>query len=200
MRLADVTPLNPWTTRAVRIDEVTREMDGVSTYQLRFIVPSSADEYHFSPGQFNMLYLPGVGESAVSMSGNPNGNDSWIHTVRVAGNVTRTLAGLDIGDTLGLRGPFGKGWPVSELKGCDVVIVAGGLGMAPLRPLIYELMARREEVGKIWLICGARSAEGLLYSKEWENWRRKGIDVQLTVDIPNTLWEGHIGVVTVRPP
>jgi NAD(P)H-flavin reductase len=190
---------NPWLTRTVRIANVNAEAEGVSTYRLEFDGPQDAGAYRFIPGQFNMLYLPGVGESAISMSGDPDGGNGagWIHTVRVAGNVTKTLAGLGRGDTLGLRGPFGAGWPVNELAGQDVVVVAGGLGLAPLRPLIYHLMNHRDRYGAVWLICGARTPDGLLYQGEYAAWRQRRLDVQLTVDQADDGWFGHIGVVTL---
>ena len=144
-----------------------------------------------------MLYLPGVGESAISMSGDPEENLCWIHTVRVAGNVTRTLAGLEIGQTLGLRGPFGTGWPVDTLVGQDVVVVAGGLGLAPLRPLLYYFTKHREQFGTIRVICGARTPDGLLFQSEYAGWKQQGLDIQLTVDRPTPDWTGQIGVVTL---
>jgi len=188
---------NPWSTRTVRIENVVNEIDGVFTYLLKYVGRAVPNEYQFIPGQFNMLYLPGVGESAISMSGDPMTRDGWVHTVRIAGNVTRTLSRLQQGDTLGLRGPFGAGWPVATLQGRDIVIVAGGLGMAPLRPLIDHLINQRDQYGKVWLIFGARSPEGLLYQNEWDRWKQSGIDVQLTVDLASTGWHDSIGVVTL---
>jgi len=187
---------NPWVTHTVRITDLIEETEGVATYHLTMTDGSGPSAYEFVPGQFNMLYLPGVGESAISMSGDPARKTGWIHTVRVAGNVTKTLARLGRGDTLGLRGPFGTGWPVEDLVGNDVVIVAGGLGMAPLRPLIYYLMNHREQFCKIWLICGARTSEGLLYPTEYAAWQQRGIEVILTVDRATAGWNGHVGVVT----
>lgn len=186
----------PWTTRSVRIENVVTEIPGVKTYSLKTSSHSGDDDYLFLPGQFNMLYLPGVGESAISMSGDPNRPDSWIHTVRVAGNVTRELDRLRTGDTLGLRGPFGTGWPIEQLRGGDTIIVAGGLGMAPLRPLIYDLVKNRDQHGRIWLICGARDPAGLLFVNEYDDWRRSDIDIRLTVDRASAEWRGNIGVVT----
>lgn len=187
---------NPWLTRRVRIVDIIPETEGVATYRLKYDDSVDAGEYRFQPGQFNMLYLPGVGESAISMSGDAEELDGWIHTVRVAGNVTRTLARLHPGDVLGLRGPFGAPWPVEQLAGSDVVIVAGGLGMAPLRPLIYHVIRHRGEFGRVWLIIGARAPDGLLYPGEYDAWRNAGIDVQTTVDRPAAGWTGNIGVVT----
>lgn len=187
---------NPWLTQTVRIADVVPESEGVATYRLQCDGPRRPGAYGFAPGQFNMLYLPGVGESAISMSGNPAREDGWIHTVRVAGNVTRTLAGLGKGETLGLRGPFGTGWPISQLKGNDLVIVAGGLGLAPLRPLIYHVLNHRNQFGRVWLICGARSPDGLLYQNEYDAWQQQ-LDLQCTVDRATSGWNGQVGVVTL---
>lgn len=187
---------SPWTTHTARITEIIPEIEGVATYRLQSPAANSDGRYRFQPGQFNMLYLPGVGEAAFSMSGNPERPSEWIHTVRVAGNVTRTLAGLQEGDTLGVRGPFGSGWPVNHLSGLDLVIVAGGLGLAPLRPLIYQIVQNRNRFGETWLIVGARTPDVLLYSSEFDAWRQAGMDVQITVDRPSNSWMGNIGVVT----
>ena len=186
---------NPWLTHTVRIEEIVSEMEGVVTYRLRRDDPEDG-AYRFQPGQFNMLYVPGVGESAISMSGDPEACDAWIHTVRVAGNVTRSLTYLQPGETLGVRGPFGTGWPVNELTVKDVVVVAGGLGLAPLRPLLYHFVRHRSQFGNIVLIIGARTADGLLYSNEYDHWKSSGIDVLVTVDRATTGWAGNIGVVT----
>jgi NAD(P)H-flavin reductase len=188
---------NPWLTQTVVIDDLVHEADGVATYRLTYPDGTDVNSYHFTPGQFNMLYLPGVGESAISMSGDAAEANGWVHTVRVAGNVTKTLAQLRRGDTLGLRGPFGTGWPINELIGRDVIIVAGGLGLAPLRPLIYHLINHRDQYGRVWLIAGARTSDGLLYAREYANWKKAGIEVQLTVDRPTAGWAGHVGVVTL---
>lgn len=193
--VATVGPASPWTTQTVRIAEIVPEVTGVATYRLIVDEPGY-DAYRFQPGQFNMFYLPGVGESAISMSGDPGHPAAWIHTVRVAGNVTKTLSELNCGDSLGLRGPFGTGWPVDELQGRDVIMVAGGLGMAPLRPLIYHLVRRRADFGEVKLIVGARTPDGLLFSTEFDDWRSAGIEVQVTVDRAAGNWMGQIGVVT----
>lgn len=187
---------DPWATFPVRIDEIIPECDGVATYRLTELSRPAGSTYRFQPGQFNMLYVPGVGESAISMSGDSERPDAWIHTIRVAGNVTRTISRLQVGETLGLRGPFGAGWPIETLQGSDVVVVGGGLGLAPLRPLIYFLANHRAQFGRVTLILGARTPDGLLYQNEYEAWKARGIEVQLTVDRGGGDWRGHIGVVT----
>lgn len=186
-----------WLPIAMQIEAIRPEIEGVFTFDLRFRQEADRKSYQFLPGQFNMLYLPGVGEAAISLSGAAADADGWRHTVRVAGRVTYTLANFRAGDTIGVRGPFGQGWPVHEWCGADVVLVAGGIGLAPLRPVIYELLARRNEFGQITVIYGARTPETLLYSSEYNTWEQAGITVQTTVDRASTAWRGHQGVVTL---
>jgi NAD(P)H-flavin reductase len=188
---------NAWLPYAVRIADVWTETEGIATYALELRDQNAATQYRFRPGQFNMLYLPGVGESAISMSGSPRETSTLIHTVRLAGNVTHTLWQLQKGDELGLRGPFGSHWPIEQVRGQDVIFVAGGLGLPPLRPAIYELLADRPKYGNASLLLGARYPEGLLYPTEYDAWRAQGLDVQTTVDRPAPGWNGNVGVVTV---
>lgn len=190
-------PADPWLAYPVRVDRVTAETPGVATYDLVFDDEKLAATYEFRPGQFNMLYLPGVGEVAISISGDPADRSRLPHTIREAGNVTRTLAASGKGASLGLRGPFGSSWPLSQCEGNDVVLVAGGIGLAPLRPVIYELLADRERFGDITLLYGSRTPEGLLYPAEYDHWRSGGLDMQTTVDRTNGSWQGQVGVVTL---
>ena len=190
-------PANPWLAYTARIHAVRDETPGVATYDLMFDDPALADGFTFRPGQFNMLYLPGVGEVAISISGDPHDFSSVPHTIREAGNVTHALARMREGETIGVRGPFGSSWPVDECRGKDVLLVAGGIGLAPLRPAIYELLARRDQFGTLTLLYGARSPDGLLYTDEYGAWRSAGIDVQTTVDRAHTGWTGNVGVVTL---
>jgi len=153
-----------------------------------------------APGQFNMLTVFGVGEVAISASGDPADRGRLVHTVRAVGPVSTALAQLRAGDTVGLRGPFGKGWPMEEMAGRDVVIVAGGLGLAPLRPALFRFLAERDRYGKIVLLYGARGPGDVLFRREMEKWRRFGIDVEVTVDHTVDDWQGHVGVVTALIP
>jgi len=118
---------NPWLSETVVIREITTEVESVVTYHLAFANEGRGATYRFQPGQFNMLYLPGAGEMAISLSADPEAAGTWAHTVRAVGNVTKTLARLKRGDTLGLRGPYGSGWPLAECVGRDVIVIAGGL-------------------------------------------------------------------------
>ena len=154
----------------------------------------------FEPGQFNMLYAFGVGEVPISMSGDPTEfaqPSRLIHTIRAVGAVTQALCQLKRGDSVGVRGPYGSAWPVIEAEGQDVVIITGGLGLAPLRPALYALFAKRERYGHITLVYGARTPQDLLYTREFEQWRgRFGVNLHVTVDSATKEWSGHVGVVT----
>ncbi len=193
---ATANPHNPWLAHTVRIDRIVKETPGVATYDLVFEDAAVRKKFTFRPGQFNMLYLPGLGEIAISISGDPNQTGRVPHTIREAGNVTRTLAELSVGSTIGLRGPFGAWWPVDECVGRDVVLVAGGIGLAPLRPVIYDLLSDRERYGRVTLVIGAREPAALLYPSEYDDWIRAGLDVQVTVDRSVGTWHGNIGMVT----
>jgi NAD(P)H-flavin reductase len=186
---------NPWLAHAARIVDVRAEVPGVSTYDLAFEDPDVGNAYRFSPGQFNMLYVPGFGESAISISSDPSQQDLLSHTIRVAGNVTQAIAEKKVGESIGVRGPFGSNWPIENCRGRDVVIACGGIGLAPLRPAIYEILNHRDDYGRVILLYGARTSSGLLYTSEYESWRAKDIDLQVTVDIGDSDWQGHIGVV-----
>ncbi|MGI9416209.1 MAG: FAD/NAD(P)-binding protein [Geminicoccaceae bacterium] len=151
----------------------------------------------FAPGQFNMLYAPGVGEAAISVSGEADRASTLIHTIRDVGMVSHALASLEPGDMVGVRGPFGTAWPVEAAEGTDVVIVAGGLGLAPLRPAIYHVLAHRERYGRVAILSGARGVKGILFPDELSEWRRHlDLQIEITVDHADTNWRGHIGVVT----
>ncbi len=187
---------DPWLAHTVRIAGITDEVEGVATYHLQFEDTQIRDRFAFRPGQFNMLYLPGVGETAISISSDPVQRTSVDHTVRIAGNVTGELARAGVNATFGLRGPFGTSWPIEECLGRDVVIVAGGIGLAPMRPAIYELLALGDEVGQVTLLYGARNPFGLFYTAEYAEWRARGLDIETTVDRASPGWRGNVGVVT----
>ena len=147
-----------------------------------------------APGQFTMLYAWGVGEVPISVSGlAPNGR--LVQTIRDVGAVTHKLCALDSGTTVGVRGPLGRGWPVDELSVADVVVIAGGLGLAPLRPAVSALLANRAQFRRLVLLYGARTPEDLLFRDELERWSRDGVDVQMTVDAADAGWHGPVGVV-----
>ncbi|HSB61358.1 MAG TPA: FAD/NAD(P)-binding protein, partial [Vicinamibacteria bacterium] len=151
----------------------------------------------YLPGQFNMIYAFGVGEAPISISGDPSEPGRLLHTVRTVGTVTRALRRLRPGDHVGVRGPFGTAWPVQQLHGHDVVVLAGGIGLAPLRPAILHLLARRAEYGHVAVLYGARSPRDILYPRDLRRWRgRFDVEVEVTVDRASHEWQGPVGVVT----
>jgi NAD(P)H-flavin reductase len=179
--------------------EVTRvipEAEGVSTFHLSFVDPEIRARYTFEPGQFNMLYIPGYGEAAISMSSDPETDPGVVvHTIRHVGNVTKAAARLKVGDVVGLRGPFGTSWPLESLRGMDVVIACGGIGLPPLRGALYHILRNRDQYGQVTLLYGARTPENLMYPAEYETWKAAGIDLQVTVDRGDENWTGRVGVV-----
>lgn len=181
--------------RPFRVVSNTRETRDVVTLELE--PPRGEAPFVFSPGQFNMLWAPGIGESAISMSGPPGAVKRVVHTIRTVGPVTNALGASRRGDTVGVRGPFGVPWPMEEARGRDLVLVAGGIGLAPLRPAMYDALERRTEFGRVVLLYGTRSPEDLLYEKELEAWRgRFDAEVEVAVDRAAPGWLGRVGVVT----
>jgi NAD(P)H-flavin reductase len=159
----------------------------------------------FQPGQFNMLYVPGIGEAAISISGETK--DGLLqHTVRTVGSVTGALERGGVGLSLGVRGPFGTPWPVDSFRSSqsvapadrpNVILVAGGIGLAPLRSVITHLMRYRDEVDQVDVLFGARTPADLIFASEFATWADHGIRLQTTVDRADAAWSGHVGVVTV---
>jgi len=182
-----------------QIKKVMKETYDTFTLELR----TGDDSNHlvFQPGQFNMLYVFGVGEVPISISGDPGAPQTLVHTTRAVGSVTKAMRKLKPGDTLGVRGPFGKPWPVKKAIGKDVVVITGGIGLAPLRPAMYELMAQRKKMGALTLLYGARTPEDIIFKKEIKKWRAQfDLDVRVTVDRATKDWHGNVGVVTTLIP
>ncbi len=186
-------------THVYRVERVRHETH--DTFTLELTPRNSSESTSFAPGQFNMLYVFGVGEVPISISGDPTKPKTLAHTTRAVGPVTKAMRKLKRHDELGVRGPFGTSWPVEEAKGFDVVIVAGGIGMAPLRPALYQLLSHRREYGKVCLLYGARSPTDLLYQREIEQLRGSSdVQVDITVDRALRWWSGNVGVVTTLIP
>jgi NAD(P)H-flavin reductase len=179
---------NPWFVR-----RVVREATDVVSLEIEPATGVAMEPPR--PGQFQMLYAFGVGEAPISVAGVGN-SGRVLHTVRDVGAVTRALCNLAPGDTLGARGPFGSGWPMGGLCGRDVLLAAGGIGMAPLRPVVESILARRDQYDDVVVLYGARGPQDLLYPQEYETWREGGIQVELTVDHADHGWQAHVGVVT----
>lgn len=190
-------PPDPMQTTPLTIRRVRKETHDTFTLEIergdgRQMSPSR-------PGQFNMLYVFGAGEVPISISSTSGG--LLHHTTRVVGAVTRAMRQLKRGDTLGVRGPFGTSWPMEEVGNRDVVIVAGGIGLAPLRPVLQHLLATRERARRVVLLYGARTPEDILYRRELESWRSQlDMEVHVTVDRATPGWRGNVGVVTTLIP
>ncbi|HVW69793.1 MAG TPA: FAD/NAD(P)-binding protein [Steroidobacteraceae bacterium] len=143
-----------------------------------------------------MLYAFGVGEIAVSLSGDPADRTRIVHTVRAVGAVSSAIVAMDARAIMGIRGPYGTPWPVDEARGRDVVFVAGGLGLAPLRPAIYHVLTHRDLYGKVAILVGMRNPAEILYRPLLEQWRaRLDVALEVTVDRSDPTWHGHVGVV-----
>lgn len=191
---AAVPVRNPMLPVPYRIRGSRRELADTFTVELE---PETGDGFAFRPGQFNMLYVFGVGEVPISISGDPARPEPLVHTVRAVGAVTEAMRAMRPGETIGVRGPFGSAWPVAEAEGDDLVFVAGGLGLAPLRPAIYHALANRRKYGRIVILYGARTPRDILYRRELEKWRgRFDLEVAVTVDSAGSDWAGNVGVVT----
>jgi NAD(P)H-flavin reductase len=186
-----------WQHHAMRIMVIRDEVTGVRTYDLVFRDSRAAARYEFAPGQFNMLYLPGIGEAAISISSDPADHSSISHTVKAVGNVTDALARLGVGDEVILRGPFGTPWPLADLHGQDIVIAVGGVGLASVRAAILAIARDRESYGRVAVLFGAKTPAALLYQREYDAWRGRGIDVRTIVDQADAGWRGRTGLVTL---
>lgn len=188
-----VAGAHPMTPAPYRIR--SRRPDRADTVTLT-LEPLEGAAPPFLPGQFTMLYAPGVGEIPISISGRAR-SGGYVQTIRAVGAVSRALCHLPVGSVVGVRGPYGSAWRPSAAAGMDVVVAAGGLGLAPLRPVIRELAAHGSRYGRISLIVGTRTPATLIYPRELARWRDvNGIDVQVTVDHPDRTWKGPVGLVT----
>ncbi|MGZ5337124.1 MAG: FAD/NAD(P)-binding protein [Solirubrobacterales bacterium] len=185
---------DPMLPTAYRVVDKRREL--ADTWTLEIEPAGDEGVGAFEPGQFSMLYAFGAGEVPISVSGGGDGGGPLVHTVRAVGAATGAICGLEPGDSLGVRGPFGNVWPLAGAEGGDVVVVTGGIGLAPLRPAIEHLAANRDRYGKVALLYGARSPDEMLYPGTLDAWREAGIQVETTVDSAPASWRGRVGLVT----
>jgi NAD(P)H-flavin reductase len=196
---------DPMVPTLYRVERYIRESH--DTFTLGLMPSSAADlkeiepggkQYTFAPGQFNMLYVFGMGEVPICISASPVKGGMLSHTARAVGGVTRAMQALKVGDMIGVRGPFGSHWPIEESAGKDIVIVAGGMGLAPLRPAIQALIDNHFDFTKHIILYGTRSADDIIYKEDLENWRTQpGVELhiggvrkilaQITFDPANTV-------------
>jgi NAD(P)H-flavin reductase len=179
------------------IVERVQESPTIFTLRLRFTDPARHAAYRFAPGQFNMLYLYGVGEVPISIVSDPADERLFDHAIRVVGRVTAGFARLKAGDRLGVRGPFGRGWPLGEAEGQDILIVTGGLGCAPVVSVINYVMRRRERYGRLAIMQGVKHADDFIWRTQYERWRAQpDTQVLVAADVGARLWPWHVGPVT----
>lgn len=195
--MAHPKTIDPMLPQPARVTACRHEVADIWTLDMQIDGGGMA----YTPGQFNMLTVFGVGEVPISMSGDPADQSKLVHTVRAVGPVSQALTELQRGHVLGVRGPFGAGWPMAEAAGRDVIVVAGGLGLAPLRPALYRLLGARDTYGRLSLLYGTRSPNDILFHNELAAWRQQlDMAVEVTVDHAAEHWHGNVGVVTTLIP
>jgi NAD(P)H-flavin reductase len=185
--------LAPLTPIPTRVRECRRETHDVFS----LVLDAPTKGYQFQPGQFNMLYVFGVGEAAISVSGDSGDTISITHTIRAVGPVTHALSKLNAGNIIGVRGPFGSGWPLEAARGQDIVMVTGGIGLAPLRSLLLHISRHRSDFGQVTLLQGIRRPDDYLFAANLQEWSRiPDVRVLVTAAQADSTWRGHVGVVT----
>lgn len=180
-----------------QILERIQESDTIFTLRLRFTDPAVQAAYRFQPGQFNMVYLYGVGEIPISIVSDPWDEHMLDHTIRRVGRVSQGLGQLKRGDRIGIRGPYGRGWPLAKVEGKDVAVITGGLGCAPVVSVINYIMRRRERYGKVTIIQGVKHSRDLIYRDRYQIWAEAPrTQVLVAANAGEALWPWHVGPVT----
>lgn len=188
---------NPYLPKTVEVAARFDDAPDVFTLGLRFVDADEARAYRFTPGQFNMLYLFGVGEVPISIVSDPEHEELIHHTIRAVGRVTNAMQRLEIGDRLGLRGPFGAGWPMERARGRDLLMVTGGLGCAPTTSAIEYALQRRDAYGGIAVCHGVKRPEDMIYSERFQSWgKAPHTQVLLAAQEADPRWPGKVGMVT----
>lgn len=180
-----------------RIAERIQEARDIFTWHLRFDDDTQQQNYRFVPGQFNMLYLYGVGEVPISIVSDPDEYGYIGHTIRVVGRVTKGMAKLKVGDEVGMRGPFGRGWPLQQTEGKDIIIATGGLGCAPVVGAIHYIFSRRADFGRVVIMQGVKHSNDLLWRESYRKWQQDGnAQVLLAADQAGPNWPWAVGRIT----
>ena len=188
---------NPYLPYEAKIIERIQESPSLFTLRLCFTDPAVHNNFSFEPGQFNMLYLHGVGEVPISILSDPQDEHMLDHTIRTVGRVTRGIANLKEGDCIGVRGPFGRGWPLVMAEQRDVVVITGGLGCAPVVSVINYMMRRRERFGLMNIVQGVKHSSDFIWKERYDQWRQApDTEVLLAADAGESLWPWHVGPVT----
>lgn len=188
---------NDYLPHEVQIVARVQEAPDIFTLRLRFTDLARHARYHFDAGQFNMLYLHGVGEIAISIASDPKDTHLIDHTVRVVGRVTKALAQLQTGDYLGLRGPFGRGWPMAAAQGRDILLITGGLGCAPVVSVVHYVLRRRAHYSRLVIMQGVKHTHDLIWRRQYDTWAATpNTQVLLTADQTGQGWPFNTGLVT----
>lgn len=190
--------INSYLPYEVKVIERVQETPTIFTLKMQFTDPKVQQEYQFKPGQFNMMYLYGVGEVPISIVSDPEDDNLLDHTIRDVGRVTHGLSQLKSGDRLGIRGPFGRGWPLAEAEGKDVILVTGGLGCAPLVSVIHYVVRRRELFERLVILQGVKHSDDLIWRDQYEKWQELP-NTQVMVaasETAKTGWPWYSGHVT----
>ncbi len=189
--------MNPYLPLEAEITERITESPTIFTLRVRLKDPPARHAYRFAPGQFNMIYLYGAGEVPISIVSDPKDPERLDHTIRAVGRVTQALARLKVGDRIGIRGPYGNGWPLHQIEGRNVAVVTGGLGCAPVVAVINYILMRRERFGHLTIIQGVKHSDELIWRERYDYWRTlPRVQVMLSADHGGPLWPWHIGRVT----
>ena len=187
-------PYRPWPARITSITDLTANE---KLFEFRLIDERIRSTFHQNPGQFVELSIFGVGEAPISISSAPSKQGFIELCVRRAGRFTEVLHTMQCGDVVGIRGPFGRGFPFEEMKGHDILLVAGGLGIAPLKSLINYIHDERHAFGKVTIVYGSKNPREVMFRDQFEMWKhRNDFDLHLTVDTYEDGWDGEVGLVT----
>jgi len=192
---SDISPYQPKWAEISRIEDLTQNE---KLFEMRLM---SGEPLGHNPGQFVELSVMGIGEAPISVSSAPQANNSFELAIRKVGNLTSAVHRLTVGDKVGIRGPFGTYFPIEETEGKDILFVAGGIGLVPLRSFIHYVLERREAYGEVTILFGARNPSERLFLDELAQWgKRKDVKYLDTVDRPDLNWKGHVGVITTLFP
>ncbi|MCF6187331.1 MAG: FAD/NAD(P)-binding protein [Desulfobulbaceae bacterium] len=178
------------------IRNIIRENSLVNTYELTLVDELANHRFSFQPGQFMMISMPHLGEAPISFSSSPDGEDGFSLTIRNSGRLTAAVQQLRAGDIIGVRGPYGRPFPADRLEGKNLLFVAGGIGLAPLRPLIEYWLSRPDEAGNLTMFYGSRTPEEFCFNRDFSRWEQNGLNLRLTVDQTAEEWDGSVGLVT----
>jgi len=187
-------PFRPWPARITSITELTAKE---KLFEVRLIDERAREAFDFTAGQFIELSIFGVGEAPISISSAPSKQGFIELCIREVGTVTSAIHRMRCGDVVGIRGPFGRGFPFDEMTGQDILVVAGGLGIAPLKSLINHIHDERHLFGNVTILLGAQTPSDILFRQEFDMWKhRQDFNLIMTVDQPDDGWDGEVGRVT----